>query len=245
MKWTIAMVNWRMEDYLRWQLKILYEFNTQADFQLVIVDNTFELNPDDYDYPNLKIIEGEEQSHAGGLNRVLSESDSDFFLAQDPDFFWRKKDYLNWMEELLEDHRTVGAEYGPFAEGRGLVADAHFPAAYGCAFHLSDIKYLNFSINNSLWKDGKDVGWKMRQALTDKPFVYFPYQKCDCPKFGNFGWDDHEPANFVHNEEIVATHMQRGTYSIETITNEEIPLDWKTVRNQYGKYFYENSSLLS
>ena len=34
------MVNWKMIDYLKWQLKILYEFNHQ-DFCIVIVDNSF------------------------------------------------------------------------------------------------------------------------------------------------------------------------------------------------------------
>jgi len=238
-----------MADYLKWQLKILYEFNSQKDFRVIIVDNSFELNSKDYNkYPNLEVIQGDKTDmprstwHCAGLDRILKEADSEFFLAQDPDFFWLKKDYLKWFEGFLEDNRTVGAEY--FSKGRDIIADAHFPAAYGCAFHLSDIQHLKFEWGGHLPvcfdKYGKDVGWQMRKELTDKPYVYFEFLKTyNGPKFGNFGWRFHFPIQFSYEGEIVAVHMMRGLYTPETkIIEESIPDRWKAVRNAYGKHFY-------
>ena len=39
-KWSILIVNYFSSVYIKWQLKILYEFNNVDNFELVIVDNS-------------------------------------------------------------------------------------------------------------------------------------------------------------------------------------------------------------
>ena len=43
-KWTIGMVNYYSSVYIEWQIKILYDFNKEKDFTLVIVDNSDDAN---------------------------------------------------------------------------------------------------------------------------------------------------------------------------------------------------------
>ena len=39
-KWTVGFVNYKTTVYLKWQFKILYEFNDPREFDVIIVDNS-------------------------------------------------------------------------------------------------------------------------------------------------------------------------------------------------------------
>jgi hypothetical protein len=108
-KWTVGIVNYKSFSYMEYQLKILYEFNSPQDFDLIIVDNSEPSEKDLLDkvgkeyrqHQNLTIISNNSNSdnfklrtssqHAEGLNIILEKSNSKYLLVHDPDFFGLKK----------------------------------------------------------------------------------------------------------------------------------------------------------
>lgn len=169
-KWTIGIVNFRSAIYMKWQLKILYEFNCYKDFNLIIVDNT---NDDcEYDllskmcapyiksYRNLEIIKNNKDvnelkeiygdrffvsgHHGQGVNMIfdIAKETSKYLLIQDPDFFYVKKNYLRIFEQLHEKGNvSIGA---PYPEGVAW-GDPFYPEAYGCSYVISYLDNISFT----------------------------------------------------------------------------------------------------
>lgn len=167
-KWTILMVSYKSNVYIKWQLKILYEFNNPADFRVVIVENNsesdkreIELIAKDYKekYNNIDIYYYEPKSlkrptpridefgmivardeHGDTIDFAKSKVTTKYTLIQDPDFFFLQKNHLNILEEQLKDNVAVGA---PYLKTVGLGAK-NFPTAFGCAYRTEEIKDLDF-----------------------------------------------------------------------------------------------------
>ena len=187
------MVNYHSSVYIKWQLKILYNFNSEKDFRLIIVDNSqdekefTELEKLCKDYSNIDLINYTPKSqtasgqHGEGIDEIIKIANSKYIILQDPDFFWLKKDYLKWLEHLMKYNDAVGIPYPK------IVSEGHstFPGAFGCAFILERIKHISFKayIDNDVelsWKKyhefnakhGEvydffyDVGWKVRKKLS-------------------------------------------------------------------------------
>ena len=128
MKWTIAIVNYYTSCYIKWQIKILYEFNNINDFQLVIVDNSN--NNNEYkklykiikQYDNIILVknlppktDGASIQHGRGIDIAINfakYSNSSYFLTLDPDCFFLKKSYLRFFEDLmLQGNVFIGTQY--------------------------------------------------------------------------------------------------------------------------------------
>lgn len=277
-KWTIAIVNYKTSIYIKWQLKSFYDFNNPEDFTLVIVDNSRNaeekeallnlIEPYNQKYNNITLVFYTPKElmasgqHGEGLTLILKEhTHTPYILFQDPDFFWVKKNVLNWLEEFLINGKVaIGAPY-PHKIGGG---HPNFPCAYGCAHKVADIKHLDLTADLSeeakekslsLYPLSKgygfsfDVGWKLRVALSDennkKNFISL--NDSDAIEVSeNFGRHSYQTISckFTYKNKLIAYHLFRGSFTGAVTENHEdpnhvTPDDWIAARDRSGAYFYE------
>lgn len=174
MKWTIGMVNCKSAVYIPFHLEGFRKFNN--NFQFIIIDNS---RPHERDAlgtlagDNVKIIYNQPKhwsagsgQHGDALTDILKQTETEFLLLHDPDFFWVKKGILKWLEGfLLEGNVVAGAPY-PHEPGG-------FPTAFGSAYNVEKIKNLDFSAECQTTGDAfpnKDTGWKIREAHKNNKF---------------------------------------------------------------------------
>jgi len=262
-KWTIGMVNYKTFSYLPYQLKILYEFNDPAEFDVVIVDNSFPHQKEELEalkaqyskYDNIRIIYHTPTinrqlrgslEHAEGLNIILKETKTPYMLVHDPDFFWIKKNYLKTMElYLLQGKVTIGAPYTKPVK----IGKSNFPAAFGCAFLTDALRdnNLNFDVGDTLEEvtmDHKDVGWKIRERLSVEPMISFPQQPADIRNV--FGQHSFQTMSMQYSFEgkTFAYHLYRGSFVDTSEKYRDAPIEqsapknWEDSRKKYAEYFY-------
>jgi len=197
-KWSVLMVGYNSSVYLKWQLKILYEFNNPQNFELIIIDNSVNKDEEkilkkliaEYQnkYKNIKLVFYKPRNktasgqHGEALEYAKQFIKGKYLLVHDPDFFWLQKNYLNIFEKELQNNVVVGAPYNKMYP--------NFPSAYGSAYQYDKIKNISFEAYidgdfNKSWnilkkniKDNKinpdsdfiyDVGWQIRNQLTKDP----------------------------------------------------------------------------
>jgi hypothetical protein len=271
-KWTIAFVNYKTAVYLQWQLKSFYEFNNPKDFEIIIVDNSspFEKDylenlviPYNTQYSNIKIIyytpisKSASVQHGEALTLALRAASGKYFLANDPDFFWVKKNILIWLEDLLKT--GIVAVGAPYTKGVGL-GNKSFPCAYGSAYHKDLIKELDFfaldpkeHMNKSLslypnYEYSFDVGYKIRQTLSDedndKNFISFK-NKLELNLALKIGLHSYEiiTQKYLFRNDVVAFHLFRGSFTSPSVnyadSNNDISLSIYSSRDKLGEYFYK------
>ena len=275
------MVNYHSSVYIKWQLKILHEFNTENDFDLIIIDNSNNINEFKKlksltnTYPNVKLVKYTPKcktasgQHGEGLDKIRKIANSKYLIVQDPDFFWLKKNYLSWLESLLQYNDAVGIPYPKTV----LEGQARFPGAFGCAYPLEKIKdisfkayinddveysegkFLEFRKNNSMGKKYDfpyDVGWSLRKKLSKKHnhnFISF-YQKEIFNAIGEelsqntkYSFETNSRV-YYHNNNIVCLHLFRGTFTgrVEDNkdTNNVISDTLYKVRNDIAQFIYQS-----
>lgn len=272
--WTIGIVNYKSATYLEYQMKILYEFNDPDSFKIIIIDNSCPHQTEELSkiqaqyakYNNMEIVYFDASQepwmrgggqHGQGLNEVLKRTDTKYLLVHDPDFFFVQKNYLKLFEQKLnEGNVAVGAPYRhPYETGK--IGKSDFPSAFGAAYITSEIQGLNFlpSISQSSFKkgianwiepEGADVGWEMRDRLSDKPYCTFSQKYASLLKyyFGNYSFEQ-EPYEYFLDNKRIAYHLFRGTfvaddrkYSTADI-QKKTPEEWNRVRKKCGQYFYD------
>lgn len=263
-KWTVGIVNYKSFSYMEHQLKILYEFNDPADFDLIIVDNSEPLEKEILEelakpyasHKNLSIIANDSNSaqfklrtssqHGEGLNIILEKSNSKYLLVHDPDFFWTKKDYLKLMEKELENGALViGAPYSvPIKTGH-----PNFPSAFGCAYNLLKVKEDNLNFDSGIndeekINEHKYPGWKMRAKYSDQKFISFDQKASLLPfLFGSHSYIS-VPRYYIFNNQIVGYHLFRGSFVGDSVAHVksahtiDTPSLFKDSRYLYSKYFY-------
>ena len=269
--WTIAFVNYNTSVYLKWQLKILYEFNNPNKFEVIIVDNS---NPHEKEklleithsyniYDNIKIIynkptkKGASEQHAEGMNIAIKSAQGKYFLAQDPDFFFVKKGHLAFLQSLFSKGIvSVGA---PYPGGIDL-GNHNFPALWGAAFPLHLIKNIDcdpepskFHGHSKYPNFAYDVGFKIRMALsdesTDENFVSFDIK--DEPNLSKqIGVHSYETITklYSYKGETIAYHLFRGSFTGKVIDNlfdpqTRLPRKLLKIRNRFGEFFYDFSKV--
>lgn len=270
--WTVGIVNYRSAIYIRWQLKILFEANPPESFQLVLVDNSrpherAELEklvaPYRAKFGNVELIfhtpaEGPASiQHGEALEIVRARTRTPYLLVHDPDFFWVRNGYLRTLAGILEAGAlVVGA---PYPEKVGI-GDPWFPAAFGCAYRMAALAGLDFvasvtpeTIAESFarWPrtDGYgfsfDVGWRIREALSEKPHVSFEQRAA--PELNrSIGPHSFEiiSREYLHEGRRIAFHLFRGSFTglwtkafADPAT--EVPKQWQEVRGRLGAHFYD------
>lgn len=270
-KWTIAFVNYKTSMYLKWQIKSFYEFNNPEEFQLIIVDNSRPHEKAELEkitkvynekHHNIDIIyytpkeESASGQHGEAMTIALKKADSEYFLANDPDFFWVKKNILNWMASYLDKGLVaIGASY-PMGVGGG---NRNFPCAYGCAHPLALIKDLDFTAESSKekWEESLriysgldysyDVGWKIRHQISseDNNENFVSFDQKDVKELANkIGIHSFEVISkeYSVNNEVVAFHLFRGSFTDKVNgnkdNNKKLSSKLKSIRSKMGKYFY-------
>lgn len=270
-KWTVGIVNFNSSIYLKYIIKSLYEFNNPRRFNLIIVDNSKLHEREELEritapynrHNNLKIIyhvpEAKYPSgqHGEALNIILEKSKTPFLMVQDPDFFWVQKNYLSTLEGYFEqEYLAIGAPYRPRNIKDG---DNNFPAAFGCAYKIGALNGVDFSPSSSLQEIselGRDVGWKIRDSLSNQKFLSFEQSKSEIHlDLGKFSYDVNPYEYYLEGKKI-AYHLFKGSrgnvvpknplkgydgtnldgYSSEDMINIEL------IREKYGNFFYEEAS---
>ena len=280
-KWTIGMVNYHSSVYIKWQLKILHEFNSENDFDLIIIDNS--RNRKEFDklqqlckgYNNVQLIQYSPTSktasgqHGEGLDQIRKITNSKYLITQDPDFFWLKKDYLLWLEKLLQYNDAVGIPYiNSVMEGQSM-----FPGAFGCAYIFKKIKnktfkaYINDDVKASwdkhhdLIKNSRDqnhdfcydVGWKIRKGLSQKDdynFISFHQEQV----FDAIGEALQQSKKhsfqtisraYYHNNEAVCLHLFRGTFTGKVKNHQDpgkLNYEFNEIRSSIAEFIYNSIS---
>lgn len=272
-KWTIAFVNYKTTVYMKWQLKILYEFNNPEDFEIIIVDNSKPFQKQELEeltkfynekWNNIKIIYNEtkekigSRQHGEGLTIALKTANSEYFLAQDPDFFFVIKNHLKFLQKFLDEGKVaVGA---PYTRGVGL-GHPKFPALWGAAHPLKLIQHLDCQADTSEWARNQckirfsdkldfsyDVGYKIREALSSENdstnFIAFENREINdlAAKIGEHSYEVGTQA-YLYDGKKVAYHLFRGSFTDRHIDNCDCnkDLSQKTliVRDKLSKYFYD------
>jgi hypothetical protein len=263
-KWTIGLVNYKSYIYFKYQLKILYEFNNPDDFDLIVIDNSEPLeieklikvtNYYSNRFNNIKLIANQGYSnnfklrtssqHGEGLNMILNESNSNYLLVQDPDFFWVQENYLKILEsELVSGVIAIGAPYGVSIK----TGNPDFPSAFGCAYNLTIIKNDNLNFDTGTYEEKinehKYPGWQMRAKYSNEKYVSFSQHISLLP----FVFGDHAylsiPRYYKYNNKVLCYHLFRGSFvgnSKDHVKNANNLFANKKIidsRYLYSKYFY-------
>lgn len=249
--WSIIQVNYKSHTFIAWQLKILYEFNNPNDFEIIIVDNSVDKEeyqkllaisqPFKEKYQNIKIVEYKpinktsSGQHGEAIEIAKKNINSKFTLIHDPDFFWLKKNYLNYLEKLMDGNDAVGAPY----PRQVAIGQEYFPSAFGCAYLTEKIINTSFEAyyENDVEKSWKiyyesdyykknydfyyDVGWKIREKLSkedDSNFITFHqiniFDKLNLllKKHQKYSYETNTRLYFW-NSKVIGAHLFRGTHT--------------------------------
>lgn len=275
-----GMVNYKTEIYIPYQLKMAYEFNNKDDFNFCIVDNNPIHIPEFWknlkkDYPELIVIPHDPSGytrtsgeHGAGLTVILEyarKNGYDYLMLNDPDFFWLQKNILNYfiLEVVQRNLVAIGAPYTmPLPFGN------NFPVAFGVFHTVKDLEGLDFLTStdtHELLIGGKDVGYKVRQALCNKNFITF--SQSDVPANEFVGGSHQAGMNYSFESILrqyhlygkkIAVHLHRGSfdaplgkYSAENWRSDrkkdldKTPELWVQTREAYcQKYYLELSQSL-
>lgn len=237
MKWTIAIVNYYSSCYIKWQMKILYKFNKNQDFQVVIVDNS----SDELEYKKLVnitkkynniilvknlVYKGDEPSmqHGRGIDIALNfakYSNSSYFLTVDPDCFFLKKEYLCFLENLMLDgNALVGTQYSE-EKKKKITNNTEFPCAFFCSYNLNIIGFDNSFLPCSkktieIDKTGKDTGYQIREKFYNTNYISFKQstlKSSPFPKHRSFR------KNFEYyflDDKFIAVHFNKTSRNIKS-----------------------------
>lgn len=283
-KWSVLSVNYKTSVYLNWQLKILYEFNNPQDFELIIIDNSLDKAEEellkkltaDYQskYKNVKLVFYEPKNktasgqHGEAIEFAKQFIKGKYLLVHDPDFFWLQKNYLNILENELQNNVAIGAPYGRMSP--------NFPSAFGCGYQYDKVKNISFEayIDGDFFKawqaydqeiEGKrifaitdftyDVGWQIRDQLTRDPQnLYLSFEQYqvgkDLLKILNVqDFDSYKSRGslYFYKNKIIGFHLSKGSYTGEIKSDGIDPkliISQKTweIRDKIGELMYKQIS---
>lgn len=227
-KWTIASVNWDSLEFLKYQSKFFHEFGN--DFEFLIFDNehtilTEEFNDLQKSYQFVKVFPTEKThegfyGHGIGLNELLKLATGKFIFFIDPDFFYIKKNILNFFEEKFnEGCHAVGADYW----------GDPFPMPWGSAYYAEEIRDLDLRSKAHFCKDCNkwiydfyyDTAFQIRIRLKNQSFYSFKSRKANSlPNYGAVS--EIKSQEFFHSDKIVAYHLKGGSQMTKNENKEDI-----------------------
>ena len=224
----VGFVNYKSSIYMETQLKIYREFAGE-EFQIVIIDNSmnekeFEVLQEMASHFSIPIevvlfsppSKRGSAAHGEGLQyiyelRCQNEPNIQYFLTQDPDFFWVKPQFLTYLKFKLQTYTVVGAPYHPhYVEWSG---HPNFPAAFGAAYRIKDLQRVKadfrYSPQSSPNGHIRDVGWIVRERLADQPYFYFEQETCQLTEEHSF---EKGSRKYIDNGTVISYHLIRGCH---------------------------------
>lgn len=281
--WSIIIVNYKSHIYLKWQFKIMYEANDPADFRIIIVDNSVDedekkeldktVHPFKEAYQNIEVIyhipkyKAASGQHGEAIDLAKKLVDTKYTLVHDPDFFWLKPNYLNWMAKILSVHDAFGA---PYTKPVGI-GQKYFPSAFGCAYVTEKIKNVSFEAyidgdiekswetfrQSKLGEEGYDfyydVGWKVREKLSkenDENFVTFGQNNIRNGLINLLHLKSSHSFQtlttiYSWNHCVIAAHLFRGTFTgkVKSHCDPQMKINQEQyeIRDRIGKLMYEEA----
>lgn len=251
-KWTVALVNWKSIDFLKYQLKQLYLHNDANEFTISIFDATFpknqiaellELIAPYRPHANISLYGWTTRTergrpHGAELDAIMRRSWSEFFLSNDPDFFWVRGNHLQLLADVMSRYRSCGTVQ--------FVSPKHLPA-WCAAYRLDDIKHTSWEPvhgrdpeNKVIVIDGKDTGWMPSEATEHQPRLFFQTCPFTPPYLGPVSYTEDKMtcASYQHSGCVLGTHMFRGKYILEP-TKKPTPAAWRRGREALGGFYLE------
>lgn len=192
-------------------------------------------------------------AHGKGLQYIYemirNNESVQYFLTQDPDFFWVKPQFLTYLKEKLQTYTVVGAPYHS-PRVAGWSGHMWFPAAFGAAYRMEALRSTDADFTHSVKRapDGsiRDVGWLVRERLAEQPYFYFQQHRAPLP----IGKTSFEMIwrRYTDSDATIAYHLHRGSFeghvSVLPIATEERrnmkpPNEWIENREKACIFFWE------
>lgn len=259
------MVNYKTSVYLETQFKIYQEY-AGRDFRIIIIDTS--RNDEEYNRVvqiakqfdisvqavQLPIVAYSSEAHGAGLQHAYELVDAkytQYFIAQDPDFFWVKPRFLCYLEHQLQKYTTIGAPYSMTGQA-GWMGHPYFPAAFGAAYRADVLRKVeaNFDYGGDCQKD---VGWNVRDNLASKPYFYFHGRHCSvAQEVGAYSYVNMSTRYVDFNDETIAYHLYRGSFELDDSTGFQMiiqdpkklaqvmpPEKWQIARKKLCDFFWK------
>jgi len=239
-RWSVISVNFDSFEYLDYQAKVLQEFND--DYEFIICDNYTpsqenQLKELKSKYKNIQIVVNTDKTwkHGAGLNLAMKEATGKYICMIDPDFFFHKKNYLQFLESFFDQgYHAVGTEF--------YTPHKSFPVPWGAAYILDEIKDLDMESNFGQCEGCKkwicpfhmDTGFQIRIRLKNLPHMAFKEVPHNIPFLGNHS-NEFRPRCYEHDGKIICSHLMRGKYD----RNEDVNQEVKEIRKKYCEHFYQ------
>lgn len=274
-QWAIGFVNFYTSDLIYYQFKQLAPIVKRHSITIYIVDNSRNSEIDilkkfalECAINNIHFIYNGQtkkissEAHAEGLDIILKLiKKTDFFLTQDPDYFWLISDHVRFLENIMVTNRlhALGSSY----KKKVFNGKPDFPCAYGAVYKTKDLKDSNFAIpkknqlkkifeenNFGLHEFSYDVGWKIRKKLSDKKYEAFKQGPALGLRnyFGEHSLESN-PSLYYFKEEPIALHLFRGSFptsSVEALgSNASLGANdkWNRIKKKYAELSFNLSRL--
>jgi len=227
----IGMVNYKTSDLIETQFSIYRDF-AGASYKIVLLDTSgydeeyqallntskcFNIPIQIFRYSPIRTdgsgAHGESLQH---LYKLICESEpsAQYFLTQDPDFFWVKRNFLAHLEERLLQYEVVGAPYSIEKMKTLGSIRPDFPAAFGAVYKMSTLH----SIGADFQADGldtvaKDVGWQIRNNFGSRTYFSFNQTKLLLAQTVGLVSRENISCTYFDEDKVIAHHLYRCSMS--------------------------------
>ena len=246
-KTLVCYVNFYSYIFIKYQLKILYEYNNPKNFDLIIIDNSNDSN----EFSKLNKISEKYIKEHGNISLFLNNNDTtkssseqnadaldiayniaklknyEYILIMDCDCFCLIKNYINLFTETIENNSLsiIGTPYN--LERQSIIK---YLPDYPVTF-LTMIKIKNLDNNMSfqpsvdkfeIENNGKDVGYKLKNIKELQNYLSFEVKTLDKKFFKEvpfFNILPRNPDSYFFNDKLVAIHLRKSSRRSEEITS--------------------------
>ncbi len=246
-KTLVCYVNFYSYIFIKYQLKILYEYNKPKNFDLIVIDNSNDSN----EFSKLNKISEKYIKQHGNISLFLNNNDAtkssseqnadaldiaysiaklknyEYILIMDCDCFCLIKNYINLFTETIENNSLsiIGTPYN--LERQSIIK---YLPDYPVTF-LTMIKIKNLDNNISfqpsvdkfeIENNGKDVGYKLKNIKELQNYLSFEVKTLDKKFFKEvpfFNILPRNPDSYSFNDKLVAIHLRKSSRRSEEITS--------------------------
>jgi GT2 family glycosyltransferase len=178
MKLTILAVNWWAKDFADLLIKTALAYTTTSDYEILIIDNSGELNFTDYtfqDVPVRILTPGKNFGHGKGLNLGVKQAKGEYILVLDIDSHilmrgWDEKILPYFEQARIRGVELIGGSGGqlkPFRPCVGLFNRKFFKKNQ-LSFEAREFDGVNFDVGIHMYFKILSLGFKIEYFNQDK-----------------------------------------------------------------------------